>query len=40
MDQVRPGGARVRYEQRRLLGFSSDNRDLIRDLLLEHLADV
>jgi phage virion morphogenesis protein len=40
MDQVRPGGARVRYEQRRLLGFSSESRDLIRDALLDHFGPV
>lgn len=40
IDAVRPGGARVRYAQRALLGFTQSDRDLVRDLLLEHLAGV
>ncbi|KAF1719806.1 phage virion morphogenesis protein [Pseudoxanthomonas wuyuanensis] len=40
MDSVRPGGPRVRYEQRKLLGFSPHSRELIRDLLLDHFGDV
>lgn len=38
MDAVRRGGPRTRYEQRVLLGFTPAERDLMRDLLIEHLA--
>lgn len=38
MDAVRPGGPRVRYEQRVLLGFTAADRELVRELLLEHLG--
>lgn len=37
-DFVSPKGPRVRYERRELLGFTARDRDLIRDLLLEHLS--
>lgn len=40
MDLVRPGGPRVRYTQRKLLGFTPQNRELVRDLLLDHLDSV
>ncbi len=36
-DRVSPKGPRIRYEQRRLLGFSRDDERLVRDLLVEHL---
>lgn len=38
MDAVRPGGPRVRHEQRVLLGFAAADRELVRELLLEHLT--
>lgn len=37
-DRVSRDGPRVRYEQRRLLGFTTRDREMIRDQLLEHLA--
>ena len=37
-DYVRAGGPTARYAQRQLLGFTDTDRDLIRDLLIEHLA--
>lgn len=37
-DRVSPRGPRARYPQRQLLGFTDADRDLIRDLLIEHLA--
>ena len=37
-DKVRPSGPTARYTQRQLLGFTDADRDLIRDLLIEHLA--
>lgn len=37
-DQVTRGGARVRYPQRELLGFSLTERDRIRELLIDHLT--
>lgn len=37
-DAVRPGGPRVRYAQRRLLGFTEADRERIRDQLLAHLV--
>lgn len=40
MDAVRPGGPRVRYEARPLLGFSDADRELISQLLAEHLSGV
>ena len=39
IDAVRPGGPRVRYEPRLLLGFSPANRDEVRRLLMAHLTD-
>lgn len=38
IDQVEPGGPSVQYPERILLGFSDDDVERIRDLLLEHLA--
>lgn len=40
MDRVRQDGPRVRYERRRLLGFSPENRELVRNLLLDHFGSV
>lgn len=37
-DQVAPGGRVVRYAARRLLGFSSADREMIRDRILDHLS--
>lgn len=37
-EQVRSGGPKARYEQRVLLGFSIEDRQLIRDHLQNHLA--
>lgn len=37
-DHVTPGGPRVRYPKRELLGFTSQDTRMIRDLLIEHLA--
>ena len=37
-DSVSPGGPRARYEQRRLLGFSQADLQIIRDTVLQHLA--
>ena len=36
-DRVMASGPRVRYARRELLGFSADDRALIKDLLIEHL---
>lgn len=36
-DRVRPSGPQVQYEQRRLLGFSNADINLITDTVLEHL---
>ncbi|QSQ38930.1 phage virion morphogenesis protein [Xanthomonas translucens] len=38
MDAVRPGGPRARYEQRVLLGFTPADRELVQQLLMEHLT--
>jgi phage virion morphogenesis protein len=38
-DQVTPSGPRVRYARRELLGFSSDDRELVKGLLINHLID-
>jgi len=38
VDAVAPGGPRVRYPRRRLLGFSEGDRTLIRDRLIDHLT--
>lgn len=35
-DRVTAGGPTVRYERRELLGFTDAERQMIRDLLLEH----
>ena len=40
VDAVRPGGARVRYAQRVLLGFTQADRDMVRDMLIEHLGGM
>lgn len=41
MDAVAPGSdKRVRYPQRRLLGFSDADRTRIRDRLIDHLAST
>ena len=37
-DEVKPGGPRVRYERRQLLGFTDADLERIRNLLIEHLA--
>lgn len=37
-DRAERGAPDVRYEQRELLGFTETDLDLIRDALLEHLA--
>jgi phage virion morphogenesis protein len=37
-DRVAPGGPRVRYPRRRLLGFAGTDRAMIRDVLIDHLA--
>lgn len=37
-DRVAPGGPEYLYPARMLLGFSAEDRELIRDILLEHLA--
>ncbi|MBB3141207.1 phage virion morphogenesis protein [Halomonas organivorans] len=37
-DQVDRDGPRVKYAERRLLGFSEADREAIRDALLEHLT--
>lgn len=38
MDAVTPGGKRVRYPRRRLLGFTEGDRIAIRDRLIDHLS--
>lgn len=38
MDTVTPGGKRVRYPRRPLLGYAEGDRTLIRDLLIDHLS--
>lgn len=40
MDAVRPGGPRVRYAHRPLLGFSAQDTQRVRDLLIDHLSGV
>lgn len=37
-DRVAPGGPQVQYARRALIGFSAADRDLARDLLLDHLT--
>lgn len=38
VDRVSRRGPAVRYTQRKILGFSAADRDMIRTLLLQHLA--
>ncbi|OAX88932.1 phage virion morphogenesis protein [Xanthomonas nasturtii] len=38
-EQVRPGGPRARYEKRVLLGLSAEDRQIVRDQLLNHLGE-
>lgn len=38
VDQVQPGGPSVQYPERILLGFTDDDVERIRDLLLDHLT--
>jgi phage virion morphogenesis protein len=38
VDNVSPNGPRVRYAQRRLLGFTGHDRAMIRDTLIDHLS--
>lgn len=38
VDAVAPGGPRVRYPRRRLLGFAATDRVMIRDLLIDRLT--
>lgn len=38
VDKVSPGGPRVRYPRRVLLGFSSGDRPLIRDTIIDRLS--
>ena len=37
-DDVSPGGPRIRYERRQLLGFTAEDRERIVAALLDHLA--
>jgi phage virion morphogenesis protein len=37
-DEVTPGGLSVEYPARELLGLTTDDRELVKDLLLKHLA--
>ncbi|MEA9586385.1 phage virion morphogenesis protein [Xanthomonas sp. WHRI 10064A] len=37
-ERVRPGGPMARYERRVLLGLSAEDRRIVRDQLLDHLA--
>ncbi|ATS75510.1 MULTISPECIES: phage virion morphogenesis protein [Xanthomonas] len=37
-EQVRPGGPRAGYEKRVLLGFSAEDRQIVRDQLLNDLT--
>ncbi|MCL1553761.1 phage virion morphogenesis protein [Xanthomonas nasturtii] len=37
-EQVRPGGPKARYDKRVLLGLSADDRQIVRDQLLNHFA--
>ncbi|WP_366931853.1 phage virion morphogenesis protein [Paraburkholderia xenovorans] len=37
-DRVAPHGPEYKYPARVLLGFSDADRDMIRDLLLKHIA--
>lgn len=40
MDRVRPGGPRVRYEQRQLLGFTEQDINDVRETLIDHLSKL
>lgn len=37
-DQVKPGGPSVIYPRRELLGLTDADREMVRDILLDHLA--
>ena len=37
-DRIAPGGPQYTYPARVLLGFTDDDREMIRDLLLKHIA--
>lgn len=37
-DQVTPGGPRIQYPRREILGLNDADREHIRDVLLKHLA--
>lgn len=37
-DEVQPGGPRVVYPVRQLLGFTDSERETVRDLLLQHIG--
>lgn len=37
-DRAKPGGPLVRYARRQLLGFTAEDRQLVQDMLLQHLA--
>ncbi len=39
-DTVEQGGPTYRYPARPLLGFTEEDRELIRDLLLEHVTNL
>lgn len=39
-DSPSPGGKRVRYARRELLGFTAADRRMVEQLLLDHLAGV
>ncbi|MEB1942654.1 phage virion morphogenesis protein [Xanthomonas campestris pv. campestris] len=38
-EHVRPGGPRARYDRRVLLGFNQSDRNMVLDLLIDHLAE-
>ena len=38
VDSVRSGGPAIRYPQRQLIGITDADRDMIRNMLLQHLA--
>jgi phage virion morphogenesis protein len=40
VDRVSPGGPEVRYPARVLLGFTDTDRELIRNMLLQHITDA
>ena len=37
-DRVAPGGPEYKYDARVLLGFTPDDLDMIRDMLLAHIT--